>query len=240
MDIAIVLAILALAFILFVSGKIAPEIIAMGVLVALIGANLSLIGASHNLVVSSLLEQSEGAGFSFFEFTPIELVLLVVAIVYIFAIGQRLLPGRKSTQEPEEVPVTRNLIKRYELDDRIFEVWAGDEFKEKPRSIGSLELDEKYAITPLAVIRDGKDLRFPDRELEIQPRDMLLVQGRQQDVDRLTEDNDSLTFMGTPQSQKKYPLSTGELAEAVVPPRSPAIGKTPREGFAHLLQARRT
>jgi di/tricarboxylate transporter len=35
--------------------------------------------------------------------------------------------------------------------------------------------------------------------------------------------------MGAPRSQEKYPVSSAELAEAVVPPRSPAIGKTPRE-----------
>lgn len=196
---------------------------------ALIGANLSLIGASHNLVVHSLLEQSRGEGFSFFEFTPVGLVLLAIALAYTFFPGQKLLPGEHGAPDPEEVPVTRNLIGQYGLEDRIFEVWTGDHcFGEGP-TLADLRLDEVYEITPLAVIREGEDLRFPEHGMELRPRDMLLLQGRQADVERLTEAHDGLTFMGSPKGQQKYPLSTGELAEAVVPPRSPAIGKSARE-----------
>lgn len=196
---------------------------------ALIGANLSLIGASHNLVVHSLLERSQGQGFGFFEFTLLGAVLLAVAIVYIFLFGPKLLPGVEQSPEPEKVPLTKNLIEAYGLEDRIFEVWASDIFVDNPRLLGDLRPQRDFQVTPLAVVREAEHLIFPRRDLTVESSDMLLVQGREVDVKRFAEATEGLTFMGTPKGQEKYPLSTGELAEAVVPPRSPAIGKSARE-----------
>lgn len=58
---------------------------------------------------------------------------------------------------------------------------------------------------------------------------MILLQGQEQSVKSFAEKHPLLTFVGPPKSQEKYPISTAELAEAVVPPRSPVVGKTVEE-----------
>jgi len=196
---------------------------------ALIGANLTLIGASHNLVVHSLLEDAVGEGFGFFEFTVVGLILLAAALIYIFTVGQRVLPGERQAPEPTEVPVAPDLIDVYGLEDRLFEVWVSEEPADGARTPRELELAERYGLTLLAVVREGEELLFPEADLELSDGDMLLIQGREEVVESFAEDREGFTFLGPPKGQEEYPLSTGELAEAVVPPRSPAIGKTIRE-----------
>lgn len=196
---------------------------------ALVGANLTLIGASHNLVVHSLLEEANGTGFAFFEFTILGATLLVAVVLYTFAFGRHLLPGAKETPDPERVPITARLIDVYGLEDRLFEIWTTEEIEDEETTIADLRLDADHDLELVTVVREGNHLKAEDRDTVLLASDMLLVQGRQDDAERLAEAHDALTYMGPPEVQKKFPLSTAELAEAVVPPRSPAIGRTPRE-----------
>lgn len=193
---------------------------------ALVGANLSLIGASHNLVVDSLLEGATGRGFAFFEFTAVGAVLLAVVLVYIFTVGQRLLPGWRETPEPTEVPLTLNLVDVYELEDRLFEVWfSGELEKGEEMTLEDFDLPG-HGLTLIAAVREGELLVIPEKGLSLVSGDVLLLQGREERVKAFAEEHHLLTFIGPPKSQEKYPLSTAELAEAVIPPRSPAIGRT--------------
>lgn len=193
---------------------------------ALIGANLSLIGASHNLVVDSLLEEATGRGFGFFEFTAVGVVLLAVSLLYIVTVGQHLLPGGDEAPHRAEVPVTADLVDVYHLEDRLFEVWVGEGPEgEQELALAGLGLAER-GLTPIAIVREEQLHRFPGPEAILRVGDVLLVQGRKKLVEALTEASEMLAFIGSPKSQEKYSLSTGELAEAVIPPRSPAIGHT--------------
>ena len=196
---------------------------------ALVGANLTLIGASHNLVVDSLLEGSTGQGFAFFEFTAVGVVLLAATLLYIVVLGQHLLPGEKETPEPTEVPETLDLVDVYELEDRLFEVWFSGELEEG----GTLTLGDVglpgHGLTLIAAVREGELLVIPGPEMDLVPGDVLLLQGREKRVEAFADDHHLLTFIGPPKSQEKYPLSTAELAEAVVPPRSPVLGQTVEE-----------
>lgn len=195
---------------------------------ALLGANLSLIGASHNLIVSSLLEESTGEGFAFFEFTLVGVVLLAGGLVYILTIGQHLLPGRKEAPAPEDVPKTPNLIETYGLEDRLFEVWVSEDLQEEDTHMEIFDL-RAYGLIPIAIVRQSEQLIIPTGNQSIKEGDMILLQGREKAVKAFADGHPLLTFVGTPKSQEKYPISTAELAEAVIPPRSPAIGKTAEE-----------
>lgn len=200
--------------------------------VALLGANLTLIGSSHNLVVNSLLTDSTGEGFGFFEFTVVGVTLVSVAIAYIFFAGQRLLPGARSAPEPEEVPVTTGLAEAYGLKDRLFEVWVGPPPEESDETtdgwvskLSELNIEHK-GLSFLALVRAGEELIFPDPHTELEENDLLLLLGHEDVVEDFADTYPRLAFMGPAESQEAYPVSTAELAEAVVPPRSDAIGKT--------------
>lgn len=190
---------------------------------ALIGANLSLIGASHNLVVDSLLEDSTGTGFGFFEFAPVGAALLVVALAYVLTIGRRLLPEHETVPPPTSVPVGANLVDVYELEDRLNEAFVSSTPEDRTlrvRDLGHLEV----GVTLVTLVREGDRLIFPEDHTELVAGDVVLLQGREEVVRSLCQSEPHLAYIGAPQVQKRYPISTAELAEAVVPPRSPLIG----------------
>jgi di/tricarboxylate transporter len=193
---------------------------------ALLGANLTLIGASHNLVVDSLLMAETGVGFGFFEFTIVGAVLVVAAVVYIFLIGQRLLPGEQAAPDPREVPETVDLADVYGLEHRLFELWvAPAEDEEAEMTISSFGV-EAAGLGLIALVRGSEQLIRPEPETVLEDNDMLLVLGHEKTAERFAGSHHAITFMGPPEVEKDHPVSTAELAEAVVPPRSPAVGKT--------------
>lgn len=192
---------------------------------ALIGANLSLIGASHNLVVHSLLEDAEGRGFGFFEFTVVGAVLLIAAIIYCFFFGRKLLPGEARSPAPTKTTVTANLAQTYALEDRLFEVWISEGQAEKNDSIEKLDFNE-FGLTVLALVRNGDRLHVPHRGFKLEEGDNLLLKGHESNVNAFCEARVGIVSLGAPKAQEAFPISTAELAEAVVPPRSEAIGKT--------------
>lgn len=212
--------------------KISPSKVLMPMAaMALIGANLTLIGASHNLVVHSLLEESQGAGFGFFEFTAVGAALLIVGLLYTLLVGQRLLPAREALEKPRSATETANLIDDYALQDRLFEVWITSEFESREYSVKNFGLHHKYGLSLIEAVREGDRFLLKDNgeDIYLRAEDMLLLQGQKEQVEAFCDAHEGLSFMGPPRSEEKHPVSTAELAEAVVPPRSPVVGKTPEE-----------
>lgn len=66
---------------------------------AILGGTITLIGTSTNLVVSGLLEQETGSGFSFFELAWLGIPSALIGFIYVFLFGRVLLPKRVSSDE---------------------------------------------------------------------------------------------------------------------------------------------
>lgn len=88
----------------------------------LAGANLSLIGASHNLVVDSLLQEQTGRSFGFFEFTPLGLVLLAAMVLYSLMFTRILQKGEVKPRDKAPQDPIGDLVRRYRLNDRLWEI----------------------------------------------------------------------------------------------------------------------
>ncbi len=190
----------------------------------LLGANLTLIGASHNLVTNSLLQDELGYGFTFFEFTPLGIILLLLAVLYSLLLGWRLLPAGDPDKERQEAGRT-DLVETYGLADRLWELWVGEDSPAAGKTIRQLGLGERYGLFVAAVVRAEEQMPAEGKELKIGSGDILLVLGRKEKVDDFAR-GEGFFVAGHPREQKKFPLSTAELVELVVPPRSEVIGKT--------------
>ncbi len=66
---------------------------------AILGGTCTLIGTSTNLVVNGLIVERGLPGLSLFEIGKIGLPYAVVGLIYLFLVGQRLLPDRKELLE---------------------------------------------------------------------------------------------------------------------------------------------
>ncbi len=193
---------------------------------ALVGANLTLIGASHNLVVHSLLRDETGAGFSFFEFTPVGLAVLAAALGYIFLFGRKLMPHHAGPPAAEHKQVVPDLSALYQLHDLLFEIYVSEPGHSQMTT--SEVASDRDGLTLIALVRDD-ELLFPEPDTQLMHGDLILVQGRQEKVEGLCARDERLVFMGAPEAQTSDPMNPTELVEVVVPPRSPAVGKTTDE-----------
>ena len=87
---------------------------------SLLGGAMTLIGTPPNIVVSDLLAENGYTSFSFFDFTPIGLLLLFAGILYFALAGRWLLPDRKSAKEMQRVNSPEELMKLYKLPEDLY------------------------------------------------------------------------------------------------------------------------
>lgn len=161
---------------------------------AILGGTCTLIGTSTNLAVSGALAklgQNEellqrfnlGPGplapFTMFELTPVGIAIVVVGMLYMLLLGLRLLPARGAAD---------SLVEQYGIRQYISEVVV---VKGSPLAGKTLEegnLSEMLDLTVIGIIR-GTQGRLPPRGEEVlQVGDLLLVQGRMEDILRVKDE----------------------------------------------------
>ncbi|WP_133544516.1 SLC13 family permease [Mesocricetibacter intestinalis] len=134
--------------------NISPKRLMMPLSIAgLISGMMTLIATAPNLVVNAELVREVGIRFSFFSFTPIGLVVLLLGIIYVLLTRRWL--GGDNEQAPDLTSKRsiNNLIEEYQLRDRTkrFVVRPGSTFINKP--LEALSLRSDYGLNVLAIER---------------------------------------------------------------------------------------
>jgi di/tricarboxylate transporter len=192
----------------------------------LAGGNLTLIGSSHNLVVNSLMRDAGLPELGFFEIAPVGAALVIAFALYTFFLSRHLLPDGEVNTDRASGPFSEALIETYDLQDRLWEVWVGEDSSLGGQAVHELELGEDYGLNLLTVVRDEKNQLVTGGDMRVAADDILLIEGRRERLESFTEVHPRLKLMGHPRQQELFPASNAELIEVVVPPRSQAVGKT--------------
>ena len=193
---------------------------------ALAGGNLTIIGASHNLVVNDLLRTSGQSAFGFFELAPVGIALVVSFALYTLVMGERLLPGENEKGVAESGEDRTDLMRTYHLNDRLWEVLLLNDSSLEGKRLQEITIGSEYGITVLSVVRHDEPQLLNRVGFTLEKDDTLLVSGRRTRVDKLVQKHPGFKVLGHPSETEKFPSSSGELIEVVVPPRSPVVGKT--------------
>lgn len=185
---------------------------------AILGGTCTLIGTSTNLAVSGALPRYGMQPFTMFELTPVGVLIVVAGMIYMLAIGLRLLPRRKADE---------SLTEQYHVRQYVTEVMVLDNSPLIGKSLAAARISDELDLTVLGILRAEEQFRIaPTPNEKIQADDLLLVQGRVEDILRVKAEagieikpdftlNDSVLE------------STGtELFEAMVPRGSDFIGRT--------------
>ncbi|HEX8190372.1 MAG TPA: SLC13 family permease [Pyrinomonadaceae bacterium] len=161
---------------------------------AILGGTCTLIGTSTNLAVSGALAKlgqnaellrqfnigpQPLAPFTMFELTPVGIAIVVVGMLYMLLLGLRLLPARGSAD---------SLVEQYGMRQYISEVVVVQGSPLAGKTLEEGNLSEMLDLTVIGIIR-GKQGRLPPRGEEVlQEGDLLLVQGRMEDILRVKEE----------------------------------------------------
>lgn len=184
---------------------------------SMFGGVCTLLGTSTNILVSSIAHRYGYEPFGMFEFSALGIVLFAAGILYMLAIGIRLVPERRGKG---------NVAEDYGMGDYIAEIVLLPSAKSVGQSMQDSRLVGETGIEIIEVIRKGRRLRLPPSKLVLQKGDVLRVVGDVQQISRL-QDREGIKLK--PEAGKrKQSLSSEEfdLVEAVIAANSELEGKT--------------
>lgn len=189
------------------------------------GASLTLIGASHNLVVNDILSQRTGIELGLLEIAPVGVVMIVLVTLYSLAGARWLLPKQRV---PEDAPAaqTRGLIRSYAFDERVWELEVAKDSFLEGRKLGDLKLADDYGLSLISLVHPNHNRLQLRQNTKLEGGDILLVGGRRQRVEQAVEGINGLELRGAPASRNDFSAGSAELIEVLVPPRSDAIGRS--------------
>ena len=187
---------------------------------AIFGGTLTLIGTSTNLLVSSFAQDLGQDPIGMFELTPLGLIFLAVGMVYVLVMAPRALPERTAVEE---------LTRKYEMAAYLTELRVPAGSKIVGKTVRQVDLNRRYDITVVAVLR-GKE-RFAERLrfLALEPDDVLIVRGSVDDLVRARDDLRLALLTDIKLSDEELMGDEQVVVEALVSPNSSLIGRTLEE-----------
>jgi di/tricarboxylate transporter len=186
---------------------------------AILASSMTLISTSTNVVVSGLMTQAGLPPMGMLELTPVGLPVLAAGLLYMMFIGQHLIPKRPSRQ---------TLTDSFDLRPYLAELRIADDSPLTGNTLAQSGLGRLYDLMVLAIIRNEKRRLDPSANSKLQPGDTLLVEGSSEAILKV-KDIPGIDI----QADAKFldadlQENALELAEVILLPRSPFIGRTPK------------
>ncbi|MDX1584053.1 MAG: SLC13 family permease [Thermoanaerobaculia bacterium] len=188
-----------------------------------LGGTMTLIGTSTNLLIAGLVLELGLPRIRLFDITVPGAILCAIGVVYLMTIGRHLLPIRHADED---------LVETYELRDylTVLRVLPGSPYIGK--SLRDSKFGEQLGLNVVAIDRRGNRIHAPRGGTVVEEGDELLAEGKISDIAQVRENEhldvktprDELFPPVDPESEKEV-----RLAELLVPPRSPVVGRTIRQ-----------
>jgi di/tricarboxylate transporter len=187
---------------------------------SILTSSVTLISTSTNVVVSDLLTRYQQPPIGMFEMAPVGIPIAIVGLLYVYFIGQRLIPER-GDQKPAE-----------KIGDRTYQ---GDVLvtKDGPlagKTLAQAKIGDEAGLSVVKVLRGGETLRGEKKlaNLELEAGDELIIEGLRAALLKI-KDIPGLDFkadvhLADPEDDDKEIT----IVEGVLLPRSPLIGRSLR------------
>ena len=184
------------------------------------GGMMTLIGTPPNLVIQNTLLEGGFEGLSFFSFTPVGIICVLIGIVVLIPLSRIFLvkKGEKKTEKKARKKSLKDLAYEYQIAQNLFRVGVKSDSTFRGKTLAELNITGKYNVTILEIRRESKSqnpfMKTIDQELagpntSLQTGDVLYVLGAFAQIELLTKDN-NLDLLDT---------HTAEVSEEKVPPR---------------------
>ncbi len=203
------------------------------------GGMLTLIGTPPNLVIDETLQEMGYGKLSFFSFFPVGVVCIVVGVAVLmpltkYVFGMEKVKGNESVQKSKSL---NSLISEYNLDDNVSRCKVGHGSKAAGRTIGELDIRQRYGLTVLEVRKEHHNKRSVMRDItqsmatsdvRIKEGDIIYVSGQPEQTALFAKDH-SLTVEYNTGGMEFYDIG---IAEIVLLKESKFVGcKLSESGF---------
>ncbi len=232
------------------SGNISPSRFLMPLAFASsMGGMMTLIGTPPNLIIQETLAKEGYNDVSFFTFTPIGVICIIVGLIVLIPLSKKFLVKKEDKKKLSDSSgrSPKELAKKYQLADNLFRLHVDENSLIRYRRLNELNITQNYNISVLEIRRkspaQGRFLKTVDQKLagpetEIKVDDILYVFGSFEDVTRFVDENHltlseatSTEFAGESSNEKLSVREIG-IAEIVLMPDSKLINKAVKDsGF---------
>lgn len=186
---------------------------------AILSSSVTLLSTSTNVVVSGLMTQVGLPPIGMFELTPVGIPVLLTGVLYMLFFGQHLIPER---------PASQTMTERFELRPYLAELRISPGSSLAGSTLAESGLGRNFDLTVLAIIRNGKRQLDPTADATLQAADTLLVEGPSETILKI-KDIAGIDIQADAKFSDVDLQGDGlGLAEVVLLPRSPFIGRTPK------------
>lgn len=184
---------------------------------SILSSSVTLVSTSTNLVISGLMARGGLAPMGMFELAPVGVPIAVAGLLYLWVIGRRLTPERAPPEADDQ----------FGLRPYLTEVLVLPASALVGKTLDEAAFGRELDLVVLRVVR-GETYRTPDGRLRLAAGDVLLVEGRREEILRV-KDTAGIEI----RPDVTLPIEEGDenglrLAEVLVMPRSVLIGRTLR------------
>ncbi|CAH1198748.1 hypothetical protein PAECIP111893_01089 [Paenibacillus plantiphilus] len=211
------------------------------------GGMLTLIGTPPNMVIQEVLSAGGFNEISFFTYTPIGLVCVVVGIVSMLFLRRFLPQNEKDEGGRRTGRSLKDLAKKYQLMQNLYRVQVSAHSSIRSKSLQELDISARYALNVIEIRRkiSAKNQFFKTINQEvagsntiIQEEDIMYVYGTFERVQEFAQDFD-LTMLDHQIAENKRMSGTEQyateemgIAEVMLTPTSRLINRLVKDsGF---------
>lgn len=144
---------------------------------AVVGGTLTLIGTPPNLIVSHALTKGGFPPFGLLDITPIGVLGVLAATLFMVTIGRRLLPDQPLEDRLHRARLPSQLIDLYRLPERIFTLYLPPNSPLVGKTLAESSLGRDHGLTVLGIIRQSRCYMAPSPTERLCAEDRLLTQG---------------------------------------------------------------
>ncbi len=158
---------------------------------SLLGGLTTMIGTPPNILVSEALRENHLMPFKLFDFSPVGLIVMACGVAFVTLIGTRLLPKRNLAKETAgRRPDFRS---QYRLQEHLFQIRVPGGSALVGKTLAKSRLGAALKLTVVGITRSGITLLAPSISEVIQADDMLIVEGKPDQIQEMNHWGQLLT-----------------------------------------------
>ena len=195
---------------------------------SMFGGVCTLIGTSTNILVSSIATQHGLAPIGMFELAPLGLLTFAVGVVFMLAVGVRLIPDRRPAGD---------LVDSFQVGDYVTEIVLLAASPSVGLTLAEAPLVREHDLDVLAIQRNDDPAFVPRGWTRLRAGDLLRVRCSLAEL-RAVEQRGDIELKPGSKWRGEDPAAELILVDAVVAPGSRLVGKSLEDvGFRQLYDA---
>jgi di/tricarboxylate transporter len=195
---------------------------------AILGGTLTLVGSSPLILLNDLLIPFGLEPFGLFDVTPIGIALVLSGIAYFVVLGPFVLPRPKANPESPAAEKDASSAEPFHPQlGEAREIRTPEHFTHYRNPVTIDELRKRYLVNVIAISEPGSlPLLNPPGDKEIRDSTDIALYGTEKNIQRLAAEEDCQIKDSLEVFREMLSEEDAGTVEAVVAPRSAALGKT--------------